>query len=93
MDRDLQRSLDLLKGNEEQVRNDGESALLTICQNILSHPNDKLYREIRLDDPLVTSKLLPALGAIECLFDIGFVEVIIFSMQNVSTFKAMNFLR
>ncbi|KOC65312.1 Peptide-N(4)-(N-acetyl-beta-glucosaminyl)asparagine amidase [Habropoda laboriosa] len=74
MDKDLQRSLDLLKENEEQVRNDAESALLTICQNILSHPNDKQYRKVRLDDPMVITKLLPALGAIECLFDIGFVE-------------------
>ncbi|CAK9823571.1 Peptide-N(4)-(N-acetyl-beta-glucosaminyl)asparagine amidase [Anthophora retusa] len=74
MDKDLQRSLDLLKENEEQVRNDAESALLTVCQNILSHPNDKQYREVRLDDPMVIKKLLPALGAIECLFDIGFVE-------------------
>ncbi|XP_043518804.1 peptide-N(4)-(N-acetyl-beta-glucosaminyl)asparagine amidase [Frieseomelitta varia] len=74
MDKDLLRSVDLLKENEEQVRNDAENALLTVCQNILSHPNDKQYREVRLDNPMVTTKLLPALGGIECLFDIGFVE-------------------
>lgn len=74
MEKDLLRSLDLLKENDEQVRNDAENALLTVCQNILSHPNDKKFREVRLDHPLVTAKLLPALGAIECLFDIGFVE-------------------
>lgn len=74
MDKDLLRSVDLLKENEEEVRNDAENALLTVCQNILSHPNDKQYREVRLDNPMVTTKLLPALGGIECLFDIGFVE-------------------
>lgn len=77
MDKNLLRSLDLLKENEEQVRNDAEHALLTVCQNILAHPNDKQYREVKLDHPIVTAKLLPALGAIECLFDICFVEVII----------------
>ncbi|XP_060828510.1 peptide-N(4)-(N-acetyl-beta-glucosaminyl)asparagine amidase [Bombus pascuorum] len=74
MDKNLLRSVELLKENEEEIRNDAENALLTVCQNILSHPNDKKYREVRLDHPLVTTKLLPALGGIECLFDIGFVE-------------------
>ena len=83
MDKDLLRSVDLLKENEEEVRNDAEHALLTVCQNILSHPNDKQYREVRLDNPMVTTKLLPALGGIECLFDIGFVEVIIHTCDNV----------
>ncbi|OAD53213.1 Peptide-N(4)-(N-acetyl-beta-glucosaminyl)asparagine amidase [Eufriesea mexicana] len=74
MDKNLLRSLDLLKENEKQIRNDAEHALLTVCQNILAHPNNKQYREVKLDHPIVTAKLLPALGAIECLFDIGFVE-------------------
>ncbi|XP_053985786.1 peptide-N(4)-(N-acetyl-beta-glucosaminyl)asparagine amidase [Hylaeus volcanicus] len=73
MDKDLQRCLDLLKENEDHVRVDAESALLTVCQNILSHPNDKQYREVYLDNPVV-EKLLPAAGAMECMFDIGFVE-------------------
>lgn len=77
MDENLLQSVDLLKENEEQIRNDAENALLTVCQNILSHPNDKKYREVRLDHPIITTKLLPAHGGIECLFDIGFVEVII----------------
>lgn len=74
MEKDLQRSLDLLRENGEQVRNDAEAVLSTICQNILSHPNDSEHRRVRLDDPVVIAKLLPALGAIECLFDVGFVE-------------------
>ncbi|XP_034181028.2 N-glycanase Pngl [Osmia lignaria lignaria] len=74
MDKSLQQCLELLKENEDQIRNDAEGALLTICQNILSHPNDKQYRKVLLDDPLVIQKLLPATGAMECLFDIGFVE-------------------
>lgn len=74
MDKDLQRCLDLLKENTENVRHDAEGALLTVCQNILCHPNDKQFREVCLDDPIV-EKLLPAIGAMECLFDLGFVEV------------------
>ena len=91
MDKDLLRSVDLLKENEEQVRNDAENALLTVCQNILSHPNDKQYREVRLDNPMVTTKLLPALGGIECLFDIGFVEVIIHTCDNKIDFSLHEF--
>lgn len=90
MEKDLLRSLDLLKENDEQVRNDAENVLLTVCQNILSHPNDKKFREVRLDHPLVTAKLLPALGAIECLFDIGFVEVII-RKNNSMDYKCYKF--
>ncbi|XP_078040554.1 N-glycanase Pngl [Augochlora pura] len=73
MDKDLQRCLDLLKENDEVVQSNAESALLTVCQNILSHPNDKQFREVCLEDPII-EKLLPAIGAMECLFDIGFVE-------------------
>ncbi|KZC08058.1 Peptide-N(4)-(N-acetyl-beta-glucosaminyl)asparagine amidase [Dufourea novaeangliae] len=73
MDQDLQRCLNLLKENDENVRCNAESALFTVCQNILSHPNDKQFREVCLDDPIV-EKLLPAIGAMECLFDIGFIE-------------------
>ncbi|XP_017893264.1 peptide-N(4)-(N-acetyl-beta-glucosaminyl)asparagine amidase [Ceratina calcarata] len=74
MEKDLQRSLELLRENVEEVRNDAEAVLSSICQNILSYPDDKQHREVRLDDPLVIAKLLPALGAIECLFDVGFIE-------------------
>ncbi|XP_076294148.1 N-glycanase Pngl [Lasioglossum baleicum] len=73
MDKGLLRCLDLLKENDEIVRINAECALLTVCQNILSHPNDKQFREVGLEDPLI-EKLLPAIGAMECLFDIGFIE-------------------
>lgn len=77
MDRDVQQCLDLLNENKDRERDDAESALLNVCQNILSHPNDKQYREVYLDDPIV-QKLLCAAGAMECLFNIGFIEVITF---------------
>lgn len=73
MDRDVQQCLDLLNENKDRERDDAESALLNVCQNILSHPNDKQYREVYLDDPIV-QKLLCAAGAMECLFNIGFIE-------------------
>ena len=74
MGEDMQRCLDMLEENVGEVRKNAENALLAICQNILSHPDDMQYREVHLDDTVVAEKLLPAIGAMECLFDVGFTE-------------------
>ncbi|XP_076249048.1 N-glycanase Pngl [Calliopsis andreniformis] len=74
MDKDLQRCIDLLKENDDDLRKSAENVLLSICQNILYRPNDKQYRKVRLDDDVVIEKLLPTVGAMECLFDVGFIE-------------------
>lgn len=86
MDENLQRCLSLLKENEEEVQKSAGNALLTICDNILSYPNDKQYREVHLNDSIIVEKLLPTAGAMECLFDIGFVEVICTEKQQISVF-------
>lgn len=103
MDKSLQQCLELLKENEDEIRNGAENALLTICQNILSHPNDKQYRKVLLDDPVVIQKLLPVTGAMECLFDIGFVEatdylllpqeVSLTKLQTLESFLAKNAIK
>lgn len=64
-----------LEENTEDVRDEARRALLSICRNVLRSPSNYRSRELRLDDEVVVEKLLPAIGAMECLFDIGYVEV------------------
>lgn len=73
----LERCVKSLEENENNVRDEAQKALLNICRNVLRSPNDDKAREVRLDDEVVVEKLLPAIGAMECLFDVGYVEVCI----------------
>jgi peptide-N4-(N-acetyl-beta-glucosaminyl)asparagine amidase len=49
--------------------------LLRLANNVISNPMETKYRRIRLSNPLLESKLLPVLGGLECLFEMGFQEV------------------
>lgn len=73
----LERCVKSLEENENNVRDEAQRALLNICHNVLRSPNDDKAREVRLDDEVVIEKLLPAIGAMECLFDVGYIEVCI----------------
>jgi len=75
MDESLERCVKSLEENTEDVRDEARRALLSICRNVLRSPNNYRSRELRLDDEVVVEKLLPAIGALECLFDVGYVEV------------------
>lgn len=75
MDESLERCVKSLEENAEDVRDEAQRALLSICQNVLRSPSNYRSRELRLDDEVVIEKLLPAIGAMECLFDVGYVEV------------------
>lgn len=77
MDNSLEHCVKLLEENDRDVRDEARRALLNICRNILRSPSDDKYREVRLDAEVVIEKLLPAVGAMECLFEIGYVEVCI----------------
>ncbi|EZA49839.1 Peptide-N(4)-(N-acetyl-beta-glucosaminyl)asparagine amidase [Ooceraea biroi] len=70
----LERCVRSLDENEADVRNEARRALLSICRSVLGSPSDDKSRELRLDNEVVTEKLLPAIGAMECLFDVGYVE-------------------
>lgn len=39
-------------------------------------PNEVKYRSIRIGNPTFSTKLLPIKGAVECLFEMGFEEVV-----------------
>jgi peptide-N4-(N-acetyl-beta-glucosaminyl)asparagine amidase len=76
MSNNLKCCLTILEGNEEYVRKEAKQVLLNVCNNILLYPEESNYRMILLADDLVTNKLLPAAGAIECLVEAGFIKVL-----------------
>lgn len=75
MDERLRHYVDMLNENEISIRNNAGCVLLKLCEKILHSPEEEIYRIIYLNDPDVLEKLLPANGAMECLFEIGFIEV------------------
>ena len=75
MSGNFKQCVKLLEENEESVLNEARNILSKLCNNILKYPTNARYRRVRLSNPIVISKLLPASGAIECLFEAGFMEV------------------
>lgn len=64
-----------LEENTEDVYLETTSLLLKLVDNVLRNPSNPKYRSIRLGNPTIANKLLPAVGAMECLFEMGFQEV------------------
>jgi hypothetical protein len=64
-----------LEENPEDVYLETTSVLLKVVDNVISNPSNPKYRSIKLGNPTVSSKLLPVVGAMECLFEMGFQEV------------------
>ncbi|XP_011879915.1 PREDICTED: peptide-N(4)-(N-acetyl-beta-glucosaminyl)asparagine amidase [Vollenhovia emeryi] len=95
MDESLECCVMSLEENAEDVRDEARRALLSICRNVLRSPDSCRSRELRLDDEVVVEKLLPAVGAMECLFDIGYVEdgERIFLPQDASLLKLQSLSR
>lgn len=70
----LGHCMTLLKENDAQNVKEVCRILLKLCSNILQNPKDPKYRRILLSNTTLSNKLLPASGAIESLFEIGFIE-------------------
>ena len=72
----------ILPSVQEIAKNNNEDfiqavvILLKFANNILKDPKNEKYRKIRVGNAVVSEKLLPVAGAIECLFEMGFTEVI-----------------
>lgn len=64
-----------LEENPREIYLEVTSVLLRLANNVIKNPSDPKYRSIRLANPTVANKLLPAVGAMECLFEMGFKEV------------------
>ena len=65
----------LVEDNPQELFLEAARLLLKFADNVINNPNDPKYRKIRLGNPMVENKLLPVSGALECLFEMGFIEV------------------
>lgn len=65
-----------LEENDRYVCLEVSEILLKVLDNILKAPQNPKYRKLRLQNEIVSKKLLPAIGAMECLFAFGFEEVL-----------------
>lgn len=63
-----------LEENPKEVYLEVTSVLLRLASNVIKNPSEPKYRSIRLANATVVNKLLPAVGAMECLFEMGFQE-------------------
>lgn len=70
----ISTSLLALEENPRELYLEVTSVLLRLANNVIKNPSDPKYRSIRLANPTVANKLLPAVGAMECLFEMGFKE-------------------
>lgn len=67
----------LFKENSREDFLAASELLLRLASNVLENPQESKYRRIRIANPLLESKLLPVVGGMECLFEMGFLEVCI----------------
>ena len=68
---------ELLLDNPPEVFTDVSHLLLKFASNIINNPDNPKYRSIRVGNKIFQSRLLPVNGAVECLFTMGFQEVLI----------------
>lgn len=66
-----------LEENANEVYLECTEVLIGIAKNVLNQPYNTKFRSISLGSSVVANKLLPANGAMECLFEMGFKEVFI----------------
>ncbi|KAL8581107.1 hypothetical protein ACOMHN_033555 [Nucella lapillus] len=64
----------LYKENSKEEFLAAAEILLKLANNVLQNPQEAKYRRIRIANPLLETKLLPVVGGLECLFDMGFQE-------------------
>lgn len=60
--------------NPEDVGREATEILIKLLKNVLRNPDNIKYRSVKLSNPKIESKLLPASGAFEVLFSVGFEE-------------------
>lgn len=66
-----------LLDNPREVFMDVSQLLLRFASNIINNPDNPKYRTIKVSNKIFQSRLLPVNGAVECLFTMGFKEVVL----------------
>ena len=66
---------DLLSNPREEFLSASE-LLLRFAENVLRDESNPKYRSIRLENKIFQEKILPINGAVQCLFGMGFEEVV-----------------
>ncbi|XP_077446972.1 peptide-N(4)-(N-acetyl-beta-glucosaminyl)asparagine amidase isoform X1 [Stigmatopora argus] len=70
----LPAAVRMLCENSNELFFDVCKLLLSYADNILRYPNVEEFRSINIGNPTFSGKLLHITGAVECLFEMGFVE-------------------
>ena len=65
----------LLLENDVQTFHKAAQTLIRVFSNVTAEPTNEKYRKLKLSSHVVTETLLPCSGAMECLFEAGFTEV------------------
>lgn len=65
----------LLSENPKNVFLETSEVLLRLASNLLRSPDNPKFRRLRLGNAIVQNKLLPVVGGMQCLFEMGFQEV------------------
>ncbi|XP_071523936.1 peptide-N(4)-(N-acetyl-beta-glucosaminyl)asparagine amidase [Panulirus ornatus] len=60
--------------NDKELMEGAVETLLKIADNILKDPSNEKFRSLNLSSSIVEQKLIPAIGALEVLFLMGFQE-------------------
>lgn len=75
MDDNLKHCWSMLVENDVVIRDSALRIMFEMCENIVNYPDNAKYRKLRIANSTISTKLLPVSGAIECLFELGFIEV------------------
>ena len=67
-------SIDLLLENAPEDFLGAAEILVKFAANVLADSNNPKFRRIRVGNEKVVTRLLPVSGAMECLFEMGFIE-------------------
>ena len=62
------------RDNDPIVKTEAVNILVKLLTNVINHPGELKYRQVRLGNKTIEEKLLPASGAFEVLFSCGFEE-------------------
>lgn len=74
MAQELSNCVESLLENDDELLEGAVETLLKIADNILKDPSSEKFRSVKLDNKVVEKKLIPAIGALEVLFLMGFQE-------------------